>query len=85
MLCLSHLPQQVSIRFKAWAQPPQHLAFFQQDFQVIEHQQHPPAAQFPQQQAQAVLLALGFQSQRFRREHQEAGLQQRFTGRGVAQ
>ena len=31
-------PQQVSIRFKAGTQPSQHLAFFQQHFQVIEHQ-----------------------------------------------
>ena len=82
---LGYLPQQMLVRFKARTQMPPHLAFFQQHFQVIEHQQHSPAAQFPQQQAQAPLQALGQESQRLGGEHQETRLQQRFTGGGVAQ
>ncbi len=64
---------------------PPHLALLQQHFQVVEHQQHPPAAQFLQQQAQAALQALGHDARRLGRQHLQAVIKQGRAVGGIAQ
>ena len=82
---VADLLQQLPIALVTRTQPPQRLACFEQRFQVIEHQQHAKASQFRQQPAQAPLQALLHEILRLGGQHRQAGREQRFRRRGVAQ
>src|SRR5205807_2411976 len=82
---VADLLQQLPIALVPRTESPQRLACFEQRFQVIKHQQHAQASQFRKQPAQAPLQALVLDILRLGREHRQAGREQRFGRRGVAQ